>query len=93
MITKSLLHSLRIVYSFHSPPATEAEALRLRNNGVTVFSVGVGSGVNTAELNKMATDPDNQHVFVVNNFDALKGIKGALAQKACEGDRDYIYFL
>lgn len=68
-----------------SPPATAAEAQRLRDQGITVFSVGVGSGPNLPELNSMATDPNNQHVFVVTNFDALKQIKGTLAQKACEG--------
>lgn len=64
--------------------ATSAEAQRLRQQGVTVFSVGVGSA-NKQELDAMATDPDNSHVFVVNNFDALKQINGELAQKACEG--------
>lgn len=68
-----------------SPPATAQEAQRLRDKGVTVFSVGVGAGPNLPELNSMATDPDNQHVFVVNNFDALTQIKGTLQQKACEG--------
>lgn len=64
--------------------ATSAEAQRLRQQGVTVFSVGVGAA-NKQELDAMATDPDNSHVFVVNNFDALKQINGELAQKACEG--------
>ncbi|XP_061197993.1 uncharacterized protein LOC133206079 [Saccostrea echinata] len=63
--------------------ATSAEAQRLRQKGVTVFSVGVGAA-NKQELNAMATDPDASHVFVVNNFDALKQINGELAQKACE---------
>ncbi|XP_033755763.1 cartilage matrix protein-like [Pecten maximus] len=68
----------------NSAGATATEAAQLRGDGITVFSVGVGSGPKTTELNAMATDPDNQHVFVVNNFDALTQIKGTLAQKACE---------
>ena len=68
-----------------SPVSTSAEAQRLRQQGVTVFSIGVGSGPNQQELNAMATDPDNSHVFVVTNFDALKSIKGSVSQKACEG--------
>lgn len=64
--------------------ATSAEAALLRKMGVTVFSIGVGSA-KVSELNQMATDPDSQHVFVVNNFDALTQIKGELAKKACEG--------
>lgn len=70
-----------------SPPATAAEAQKMRDQGITVFSIGVGSGLNKPELDAMATDPDNQHVFVVNNFDALKQIKGELQQKACEGKK------
>ncbi|XP_021364449.1 uncharacterized protein LOC110457477 [Mizuhopecten yessoensis] len=68
----------------NSAGATANEANLLRNDGVTVFSVGVGAGPKTSELNSMATDPDNQHVFVVNNFDALTQIKSTLQQKACE---------
>ncbi|KAK7493781.1 hypothetical protein BaRGS_00014922 [Batillaria attramentaria] len=65
--------------------ATAQQAQHLRDMGVTVFSIGVGNGPDEAELKAMATDPDNQHVFVVNNFDALNLIKGSLQQKACEG--------
>lgn len=69
----------------NSAGATANEANLLRNDGVTVFSIGVGAGPKTSELNAMATDPDNQHVFVVNNFDALTQIKSELQKKACEG--------
>lgn len=65
--------------------ATSSEAARLRAKGVTVFSIGVGTGPKETELKAMATDPDNEHVFVVNNFDALSLIKGALQKKACQG--------
>lgn len=68
-----------------SPPATAAEAQKMRDQGITVFSIGVGTGPNKPELDAMATDPDNQHVFVVSNFDALKQIKGELQKKACDG--------
>ena len=67
------------------PSATAQEAQRLRDKGVTIFSIGVGSGIQEAELKAMATDPDNQHVFVVNNFDALDLIKASLQRKTCEG--------
>ena len=73
-----------------SPSATAQEAQKLRDKGITVFSIGVGSGIQETELKAMATDPDNQHVFVVNNFDALDLIKASLQQKACEGTAFYL---
>ena len=65
--------------------ATASEAAKLRAMGVTVFSIGVGSGAKMSELNAMATDPDNSHVFTVTNFNSLNTIKGTLAQKTCQG--------
>ncbi|XP_071091672.1 uncharacterized protein [Haliotis cracherodii] len=66
------------------PTSTKTEAQKLKDAGVTVFSIGVGSGARQTELQAMATDPDSQHVFIVTNFDALKLIKSQLQQKACE---------
>lgn len=57
----------------------------MRDLGVTVFSIGVGSGVRTTELNGMATDPDSKHVFEVTDFSSLNSIKGSLVKSACEG--------
>ncbi|WAR12942.1 CO6A6-like protein, partial [Mya arenaria] len=42
-------------------PNTLAEAQKLRNSGVQVFAVGVGGGVDTSELNAIASDPDSSH--------------------------------
>ena len=64
---------------------TSSEAANLRNAGVTVFSIGVGSGANENELKAMATDPDVNHVFTVTTFTSLDNITGTLAQKTCQG--------
>lgn len=64
---------------------TAAEAKKLRDAGVTVLAIGVGSGVSKTELNAIATDPDSTHVFAADNFDALKSLKALLSTKACEG--------
>ena len=64
---------------------TTSEAAKLRDAGVTVFSIGVGSIVNEQELKAMATDPDDTHVFTVSNFTSLDNITGTLAQKTCQG--------
>ena len=72
--------------------ATKQEASKLRGQGVTIFSVGVGSGVRTTELNSIATDPDKTHVFTVSSFNALDTIKASLAQKTCEGKFHHLPF-
>lgn len=77
--------SSNIVGQSNNPAATASEAAKLRAQGVTVFSIGVGSGIQDTELNAMATDPDNTHVFRVTDFSSLNTIKGTLSQKTCEG--------
>ncbi|KAK3591356.1 hypothetical protein CHS0354_040317 [Potamilus streckersoni] len=64
--------------------ATFSESQKLRDAGVTIFSIGVGSGPTMSELNAIATDPDSTHVFQVTNFDKLNLIKSTLAQKTCD---------
>lgn len=70
--------------------ATAQEAQHLRDKGVTVFSIGVGTGPQESELRAMASDPDSDHVFIVTNFDALSLIKSSLQQRACEGKEKWI---
>ena len=84
----SYLRQYFIIYSTgqsNSMSATASEAAKLRAMGVTVFSIGVGSGAKMSELNAMATDPDNSHVFTVTNFNSLNTIKGTLAKQTCQG--------
>ncbi|XP_013407529.1 collagen alpha-1(XII) chain isoform X1 [Lingula anatina] len=62
--------------------ATAREANRLRNIA-SVFAIGVGSNVRTAELKAMANDPDSKYVFTVTDFSALSNIETKLATEAC----------
>ncbi|XP_013408326.2 collagen alpha-1(XII) chain, partial [Lingula anatina] len=62
--------------------ATAREANMLRKIA-SVFAIGVGSNVNTAELKAMATDPDSKYVFTVTDFSALSNIETKLATDAC----------
>ena len=64
---------------------TASEAKKARDAGITVLAIGVGHGVKTTELNAMATDPDNTHVYTADNFDALNSLQALLSTKACEG--------
>jgi len=37
--------------------------MQVRNKSITVFGVGVGSGIKESELKEIANDPDSIHVF------------------------------
>ncbi|KAG8572802.1 hypothetical protein GDO81_012168 [Engystomops pustulosus] len=57
------------------------EAAELRNNGVTIFSVGIGIK-NSFELVQIAGTPQN--VFMVENFEVLDSIRGQIVSQVCE---------
>lgn len=59
-------------------------AQALRNTGVTIISIGVGCCFYRPELNAMASDPDEDHVFGVS-FADLQQITGSLRQRICTG--------
>ncbi|XP_076472602.1 hemicentin-1-like [Babylonia areolata] len=62
---------------------TATQAAYARNAGITLFSIGIGSGIPLSELNEIATDPDSDHVFSVSSFSALSGITSAFQAQAC----------
>ena len=57
-------------------------AQALRNTGVTVIAVGVGCCFYRPELNLIATDPDEDHVYSAG-FTALGKITGSLREQIC----------
>lgn len=68
----------------HNSQATVAAANALKKDGITIFSIGIGNSVASQELNGMASLPASEHVFMVNNFQALKNIQKKLSTKTCE---------
>ena len=63
-------------------PATIAD--EIRNSGIALIVVGIGTGVNPAELDKIAGGPDN--AFSAASFDELVGgsFVQDLAEKSCK---------
>lgn len=59
-------------------------AQKLRDSGVTVFSIGIGKQFVAKELNDMATDPDSEHV-ITTGFDQLDSVVKKIKDKACQG--------
>ena len=62
-------------------PATEAQLLRDAN--VNIFSIGVGLSINVAELNTMASDPDDTHVFTLKSFSVIADIVDQVRAFVC----------
>ena len=59
-------------------------AKKMRKAGVEIFAIGVGSNYNRAELEDMATNPDNEHVFHVDNFDTILDIEREILRDVCQ---------
>ena len=51
-----------------------------------MFVVGIGHSVATTELNAIATDPDNKHVFTVGEYKQLPSIIEKLTTLTCDGN-------
>ncbi|CAH1788564.1 unnamed protein product [Owenia fusiformis] len=62
---------------------TLPEALELRISGATIFSIGIGKETTMQELNGIATDEDNDHVFTVNSFNDLAPIQDNIVRAIC----------
>lgn len=55
----------------------------LKTKGVHVIAVGVGDLINNEELNLMATDPDNENVFHIDDYDKLFNMVDTISQAVC----------
>jgi len=59
-------------------------APKLRDEGVTVFAIGVGSGIDENELIGIATSPTCRHVREIDDFDELDSIIADINNVACD---------
>ncbi|XP_018418248.1 PREDICTED: collagen alpha-6(VI) chain-like [Nanorana parkeri] len=64
-----------------SHDTVDEEAAELRNNGIKIFSIGIGLK-NSFELIQIAGNPNN--VFLVENFNVLDSIKRKIVSQVCE---------
>lgn len=63
---------------------TRKESSLAHDAGIYVFAIGIGKGVDTVELSAIASNPDKNFLFHVENFDALSSIRTLLATRTCE---------
>ena len=71
---------------------TRLEAQTARDNGIILYTVGIGGGADLNELQQIASDPDYRHMFTAQNFDALGSLSNLLAAKICNGKRKKLFF-
>ena len=71
--------------------ASKQESQRLKNKGIAIFALGLGSFVNSAEINALASEPN--HVFHYSSFRQMlptdNGLRIALA--LCSGKQQPMY--
>ncbi len=65
------------------PVGPPAEALK--KIGISIFSIGVGSGVSISQLNEIASDPDSKYVFQRTFDDLIAGWVDRLSAVSCSG--------
>lgn len=52
---------------------------------VNIISIGIGPRLNRAELEMMASDPKDSHLFFVGNAGELKNLLRSLVKTSCQG--------
>ncbi|WAR30220.1 hypothetical protein MAR_032762, partial [Mya arenaria] len=53
----------------------------LKVAGYEIFTMGVGRNINKLMLKKIASEPTEEHVFLINQFKDLKAIGDTIAEK------------
>ncbi|XP_002129255.2 uncharacterized protein LOC100186070 [Ciona intestinalis] len=51
--------------------------------GITVFGVGIGSGIDIAEVNEIASNPDSRYAFELTGFNLLNVLSQRLTDESC----------
>ena len=68
---------------------TEADLLKNTPTGTLktiVIALGIGSGIDRAELNNMSSVPQSRNVILVSNFNSLTAVEGRLTSASCAGE-------
>lgn len=86
---KGLPHLLLVLADSGAVDNVTYQSELLRNTGVILYSVGIGSSYNMGQLNTMATDPDADHVLNATLSD-LFGLINQLHEKICKGERLFV---
>ena len=72
--------------------ATSLRAAEARMAGIEVYAFGITNNVNLDELNSIASDPDNTHRFIADDFNlvSLRRFIAQLSQVLCPDPRKLV---
>ena len=62
---------------------TFVEAEKARDSGIFMVVIGIGPGVDEAELSSVATGEGTQNVYMASAFEALHTLKGYISSNLC----------
>nr|XP_014343031.1 PREDICTED: collagen alpha-6(VI) chain-like [Latimeria chalumnae] len=65
-----------------SQDSIQEPSLAMKNAGITLYAIGI-KDADLTELNEIASDPDDKHVYNVADFAALQGISESIIQVLC----------
>ena len=68
---------------------TLSEAMKAREAGIKIIVVAVSDWVNENEVMEMASDPDDNSVFRVPNFNEIRSIEDGITEVICNGTVKY----
>ena len=68
-------------------------ATKLRAAGVSIFCIGVGDSISQTELREISSDPDEDYVFTLSNFNELASFVDRVSSVSCGGKEYYMYLL
>ena len=65
---------------------TVPEAVRVRDDQIDIFAVGIGQNgqVDRSEIDGIASDPDNSYAFMMQEEEDLEDIANSILNKICE---------
>ncbi|XP_007437135.1 matrilin-2 [Python bivittatus] len=63
-------------------------ATKAKQSGITIYAVGIGKSIEE-ELQTIASDPVEKHVFYAEEFKAMEEITAKLQKRICEDLKDY----
>ena len=73
----------------NDPSATANAATSVHDEGITVFSVGVGSGFNITELEAIASDPSFVSALTDFNTSQFEALQTTISNEACTSELTY----
>ncbi len=65
---------------------------KAHDKNIIMMAVGVGN-YNENELGMIASEPKCMHMFMVENFHEIEGLKSAIMQRSCKGKYDFVFHI